>query len=266
MGTVEHLEWRGLGAAYGKQSVFSDWSGRADGGKLTCLVGRNGAGKSTLLKVLGGILKPERGMVLANGEDLGRLTGPERARRVAIGLTSGLPGGFSTVEDLIAMGRHPYTGWDGRLRTCDREAIEGAITCAGVGELRDRVVGTLSDGERQRALIARAIAQETPVLLLDEPTAFLDLAHRVELLERLRRLAVDTGRVIFFSIHDLDLGIRFADRMLLVGRDGGLEAGAPDDLVTRGRIGAAFDTATVAFSAERGRFELKGAEAACINP
>ncbi len=254
---MSRLEWSGLGAGYRRVTVFRDWAGHADGGALTCLVGPNGSGKSTLLKTLAGVLRPEAGQMLLDGKSLMAMSGPLRARCVAIALTSGVPGGFSSVEDVIAMGRHPFTGWGGRLRRVDREAVERAIECAGVVDLLGRMVGTLSDGERQRVLIGRAIAQDTPVLLLDEPTAFLDLAHRVELLVRLRDLVRETGKVLIFSVHDLDLGLRYGERMLLIDRKGQLVMGTPEGLLRDGRIGAAFDTSRVALSVERRRFELR---------
>lgn len=254
VGALEALEWQGLSAGYGGTPVFRDWSARAEPGRLTCLVGPNGAGKSTFLKVLGGVLKPYEGTVTLGGGNLSGLKAGRRARRIALGLTGGLPGGYATVEDTVRMGRHPHTGWGERLGVADRVAIQRAIDVAGVGELRHRLAGGLSDGERQRVLIARTLAQDTPVVLLDEPTAFLDLAHRVELLERLKQLAREDGTIILFSIHDLELAMRYGDRMLLVDRGHNLSAGVPEDLLLGGKLGECFDTRTVRLEMDRCRF------------
>ena len=164
--------------------------------------------------------------------------------------------GNLTAYALAGLGRYPYTGWDGRLSPADEEVVRWAIDAVGAGDLAARSVGELSDGERQKVMIARALAQEPAVLLLDEPTAFLDLPRRVEILRLLRDLAGREGRAVLLSTHDLDLALRCADRLWLLPPGGPLQAGAPEDLVLSGAFqrtfaGVEFNTATGSFQLEQ---------------
>jgi iron complex transport system ATP-binding protein len=163
-------------------------------GELVCLLGPNGAGKSTLLRTLAGLQSPLSGRILADGEDVRRMPADTRARISAIVLTERLEAGNLTVAALAALGRHPHTGWTGRLREADRQAVRSGLEAAGAWELRARLFDELSDGEKQRVMLARALAQDPAVLLLDEPTAFLDLPRRVETIRILRDLARARGR------------------------------------------------------------------------
>ncbi len=229
-----------------------------EAGKVRALAGMNGAGKSTLLKTLGGLLPPLKGGVFLDGRRLEDWTRKERAKRIAMGAPNGLPQGFANVYDTVAMGRYPHTGWTGDLAPTDLEAVGQAVRLAGLEEMVARKVGTLSDGERQRVLLARALAQSTPVLLLDEPTAFLDLSHRVSLMERLRECFLKEDRLLVFSTHDLELAVRFADELLLVLPDGRLIQGLPEELALNGLIGEAFNDDGVVFDLREGRFQLEG--------
>ena len=157
-------------------------------GELVCLLGPNGAGKSTLMRTLAGLQKPLSGEVLLEGRDLHGLSESERARLLGLVLTERVDVGNLSAYALVALGRYPYTGWDGRLSAADEEVVRWAIDAVGARDLAGRSVGELSDGERQKVMIARALAQEPAVLLLDEPTAFLDLPRRVEIVQLLRRL------------------------------------------------------------------------------
>lgn len=200
-------------------------------GELTCLIGENGAGKSTLLRTLSGFLPPVSGEIILLGKPL-RSYG-ERALSTIIGvvLTEKTNLQNMTVEELVGMGRSPYTGFWGRLSGEDRRKVGESLDRVGITGLRGRMVQTLSDGERQKVMIAKALAQETPVIFLDEPTAFLDYPSKVEILRLLGRLSRDFGKTIFLSTHDLELALRVADRVWLMSKPGRLQTGSPENLV-----------------------------------
>lgn len=223
-------------------------------GELVCLLGPNGAGKSTLMRTLAGLQKPLAGAVFLKGHNLHGLSESARARRLGLVLTERVEVGNLSAYALVALGRYPHTGWAGRLSPADEAAVRWAMEAVGAGHLAGRSVGELSDGERQKVMIARALAQEPAVLLLDEPTAFLDLPWRVEVLQVLRRLAGDRDRAVLLSTHDLDLALRCADRLWLLPPNGPLQIGAPEDLVLSGAFQRTF--ADVEFDPALGSFHL----------
>lgn len=200
-------------------------------GELTCLLGENGAGKSTLLRTLSGFLPPVSGEITILGKPLRSYRERELATVIGVVLTERTNLQNMTVEELVGMGRSPYTGFWGRLSDKDRAKVEEALALVGILALRGRMVQTLSDGERQKVMIAKALAQETPIIFLDEPTAFLDYPSKVEILRLLGRLSRDFGKTIFLSTHDLELALRVADRVWLMSRQGRLQTGSPDRLV-----------------------------------
>ena len=224
-------------------------------GEFVCLLGPNGAGKSTLLRTLAGMQPPLAGQVRVGGDDLHMLTPRELAQRVAVVLTERTDAGMMTAYALAALGRYPHTDWRGRLLTEDARAVDEALAAVGAERLAGRMVAQLSDGERQKVMIARALAQETPLLLLDEPTAYLDLPRRAELMTLLRRLAHEGSRAVLLSTHDLDLALRTADRVWLLA-DGRLYDGAPEDLILNGAFKRAFDVEGVSFDSSSGIFRL----------
>lgn len=223
-------------------------------GELVCLLGPNGAGKSTLMRTLAGLQKPLAGAVLLKGHNLHGLPERARARRLGLVLTERVEVGNLSAYALVALGRYPHTGWAGRLSPADEAVVRWAMDAVGARHLAGRSVGELSDGERQKVMIARALAQEPAVLLLDEPTAFLDLPRRVEVLQVLRRLASDRDRAVLLSTHDLDLALRCADRLWLLPPNGPLQIGAPEDLVLSGAFQRTF--ADVEFDPALGSFHL----------
>ena len=200
-------------------------------GELTCLLGENGAGKSTLLRTLSGFLPPISGEVFILGKSLSDYKERELATVIGVVLTERTNLQNMTVEELVGMGRSPYTGFWGRLSAEDRAKVGEALDMVGIAGLRERLVQTLSDGERQKVMIAKALAQETPIIFLDEPTAFLDYPSKVEILRLLGRLSHDMGKTIFLSTHDLELALRVADRVWLMSRQGRLQTGLPENLV-----------------------------------
>ncbi len=255
------LQARGLCIGYAPRrrprlEVAADLEVELLEGELVCLLGPNGAGKSTLVRTLSGLQRPLSGEVLLRGRDLHALTEGERAQLLGLVLTERVDAGNLSAYALAGLGRYPYTGWDGRLSAADEEVVRRALAAVGAGDLAARSVGELSDGERQKVMIARALAQEPAVLLLDEPTAFLDLPRRVEILRLLRDLAGAGGRAVLLSTHDLDLALRCADRLWLLPPGGPLQTGAPEDLVLSGAFqrtfaGVEFNTATGSFQLEQ---------------
>ncbi len=234
-------------------------------GELVCLIGPNGAGKSTLMRTLAGMQPPLVGHITLSGDDLTTLQPLELARRLSIVLTERVEVGVLSAYTLVALGRYPYTGWLGELRPEDEMVVEQAIRAVGAADLAGRNIGELSDGERQKIMIARALAQEPAVMLLDEPTAYLDMPRRAELMTMLRRLARETGRAILLSTHDLDLALRNADRIWLLPKGGKLIVGAPEDLVLSGAFEAAFQSEGVAFDAYTGAFRSSVAAAGDVD-
>jgi iron complex transport system ATP-binding protein len=225
-------------------------------GELVCLLGPNGAGKSTLMRTLTGMQPPLAGQVLLNGSNIHRFAPAELAKMLSIVLTERVDAGNLSAYELVALGRYPYTNWVGRLSAADHAIIQKALRDAAAEELMVRPVNQLSDGERQKVMIARALAQEPVIMLLDEPTAFLDLPRRVEIMHMLRALAHSNGCAILLSTHDLDLALRNADRIWLLAGNGVLHSGAPEDLVFNGAFAATFHSEGVEFDAHSGAFHV----------
>jgi iron complex transport system ATP-binding protein len=248
------------------------WSGRFESilasgielelraGELAVLVGPNGSGKSTLLRTLVGLQGPLRGAVSLCGSELGRISVEERSRRAASVFTDRFDPGYFTVFDIVAFGRYPYTDARNRLEPRDLAAVRGAIAVVGLEDLAGRGFSELSDGERQKALIARAIAQDCPLLVLDEPTAFLDAPARVEVFHIARDLARRSGKAVVLSTHDIDHALRYADSLWLMDRRHRFKSGAPEDLVMAGNIGLAFDGEGFRFDRASGSFRSASTE------
>ena len=203
-----------ISLSYGSRTILRDVSLHLGKGELCALVGRNGAGKSTLLRAL-----TSNNNTLVDGTPLGKLSPERMAQMVAIVTTERIRIENLLVEDLVAMGRAPYTNWVGHLQDVDRQVVSEAIEMVGLADFAKRETSSLSDGELQRAMIARAIAQQTPIILLDEPTAFLDIPTRFEVCRLLADLAHKEGKCILFSTHDLDSAMPVCDSMAII--DGG---------------------------------------------
>lgn len=246
------LQTLALSAGYRKRrhrgvTVLHDVELVAHPGELITLIGPNGAGKSTLLRTIVGAQPPLSGRILLDGKDLTTLSPRDRAQRLAVVLTEPVDVGLMTVEAVVKLGRLPYRSWLSGEKAKDRVAVDRALADAGVEELRDRMLTDLSDGERQRVMVARALAQEPAVLVLDEPTAFLDVARRIELAAMLTRLTATTGAAIILSTHDLGFALRRADQVWLVGADATVTASAPEDLAYGGAITRTFAGANMSF-------------------
>ena len=226
-------------------------------GEFACLLGPNGAGKSTLLRTLSRTQPALGGSVLLDGAGLDTYSARELARRLSVVLTDPITPGLLTASELVALGRHPHTDWSGRLTDADSAIVAWALEATGSAALAERQVTALSDGERQRVMIARALAQQPRLMLLDEPTAFLDVQRRVEITGLLRRLARETGLAVLLSTHDLELALRTADTVWLVTDDHALRAGAPEDLALAGAFDTVFRSPDVRFDPELGAFRLR---------
>ncbi|MBW4712276.1 ABC transporter ATP-binding protein [Prevotella histicola] len=214
--TLSHLS---VGYKVG-HTVVSDINLTLQSGQLACLIGENGVGKSTLLKTLTGFLPKLEGSLLLDGKDISEFSQRALARQISIVLTQKPDVQNLTVEEIIGLGRSPYTGFFGKLHANDQQIVDESITAVGIEKLKNRMIQTLSDGERQKVMIAKALAQQTPVIFLDEPTAFLDFSSKVETFQLLQRMAHEMGKLVLLSAHDLELAVRFSDTLLQVNGDG----------------------------------------------
>lgn len=227
------------------------------GGELTCLLGANGVGKSTLLRTLSAFQPRLGGKIEVLGKDLSTYTHQELSTLISVVLTEKCEVRNLTVEELIGLGRSPYTGFWGTLDSKDEEIVREAISLVKIEHLAQRMVHTLSDGERQKAMIARALAQETPIIYLDEPTAFLDFPSKVEIMQLLHRLTRKVDKTIFLSTHDLELALQIADKVWLMDQTHGLSVGTPEDLALGGRLGSFFARKGIVFDVETGLFRIE---------
>lgn len=218
------LELIGLSVGYGKNVLLRDIDFKTDAGELVALVGSNGCGKSTLLRVIAGLAGPMSGHVLASGRDMRLLSRKEAARTVSLVNTERLRIPGLTCTEIVSMGRAPWTGWTGRLGDKDKKIIAQALETVGMTEFSGRTMDKMSDGECQKIMIARALAQDTPVMLLDEPTAFLDVPGKYQIASILKKLAAEAGKSVIFSTHDIGIALKTADRILIVGNAGNISA------------------------------------------
>ena len=249
-----------LSVGYGDRTVVSDIALSAEPGQILCLIGPNGAGKSTLLKTLLRLLPPAAGAVYLEGKELRTYSERELARRSAAMLTGRPEPELMKSAEVVAAGRYPYTGRLGILSEEDRRVVRESMEKVGVSELADTDFTHLSDGQRQRVLLARALCQEPRLLILDEPTSFLDIRHKLDFLQLLRELVRERQLAVVMSMHELELAQRFADRLLCI-RDGRVDrAGSPEEIFSGGYIERLYGLAcgsydALAGTAEAGRME-----------
>lgn len=239
-----------------KTVVTDDINAELYRGELVCLIGPNGAGKSTLMRTISGTQKPLDGEVFLNGTNIYGIPPRELAKKLSLVLTERVNAGMLSAYEVVALGRYPHTNWSGKLSQNDHHVIEEAIEMAGATELAERSLAELSDGERQKIMVARAFAQEPEVMILDEVTAFLDLPRRVEIMKLLRNMANNSGKCILLSTHDMDLALRSSDRIWLLPKGEKLQIGSPEDLVLDGSFETAFSSEGVSFDLESGSFRI----------
>lgn len=242
--------------SFGSRTLIAHASAHFECGRMTALLGRNGTGKSTLLRAIASLGEVQGGAIEIGGRELSELSNADLARMVAFVNTERVSVEAMTAYDLVAVGRSPYTDWSGRLRSSDHEAIERSIRIAGVEHLADRYVDTLSDGECQRVMIAKALAQDTPAILLDEPTSYLDMPNRYELCTLLGRLAHDEGKCVLFSTHELDIALTLSDNIALVDTPQLLYM-PTCEMIASGSIERLFDSPYIRFDASTRSIHLK---------
>ncbi len=244
-----------LRLGYGKRTLLKHASATFPAEELTALIGRNGTGKSTLLKAIAGLKKTDEGAILVEGENIATMTPLQIAQKIAFVSTERVHVAHLKVKDVVALGRAPYTNWIGRLDAEDEQIIARSLAQVGLTAFADKEMDTLSDGESQRAMIARALAQDTPVMLLDEPTAFLDLPNRYEICLLLRRLAHENKKCIFFSSHDLGIVLEMCDKLALID-SGKLHHDTPHRLFEQGVLQHLFDGTALEFADKEGHIRF----------
>ena len=226
-------------------------------GELTCLLGANGVGKSTLLRTLSAFQPKLEGEIYIEGKEISEFNDKQLSHVISVVLTEKPDIRNMTVEELVGLGRSPYTGFWGTLTQEDKKVVNHSIHLVGIDKLQDRMIQTLSDGERQKVMIAKALAQETPVIYLDEPTAFLDYPSKVEMMQLLFKLSRETDKTIFLSTHDLELALQIADKLWLMDKQKGVRIGAPEDLSLDGSLGSFFALLGIVFDPEIGLFRVE---------
>lgn len=222
-------------------------------GKLNTLVGANGIGKSTLLRTITAIQKPLSGTVLLKEKDIFSFNPVDLAQNLSLVLTEKLPPSNLTVFELVALGRQPYTNWIGKLSDDDFMKINYALKITQIEHLKDKKHFEISDGQLQKVLIARALAQDTDLIILDEPTTHLDLLHKVSVFKLLKKLAAETNKCILFSTHDIDLAIQLSDEMIVMTSENIIQD-EPRNLILKGVFNTLFDDKSIVFDPEKGKF------------
>jgi iron complex transport system ATP-binding protein len=226
---------------YGDRVIVDGLDLGVETGTVTTIIGPNGCGKSTLLRALGRLLKPSGGEVLLDGKRIDRMPTKEVAKVLGVLPQAPTAPEGLTVADLVARGRHPHQTWYRQWSSDDESAVSEALSMTGLLDLGERPLDELSGGQRQRAWISMALAQGTDLLLLDEPTTFLDLAHQIEVLELVRRLHGELGRTVVMVLHDLNLAARYADRLVAMRGGKVIAAGAPAEVLTESLLSEVFD-------------------------
>lgn len=223
-------------------------------GELVCLLGANGAGKSTLLRTISTSQPTLNGNIELGGKDISKYSEKEISRLMGLVLTDKTSTGGLTVRELVELGRYPYSGFFGQMSINDKNIIARAIEDVGIADKKDSYISELSDGEKQKVMIAKTLAQECPIIILDEPTAFLDVKSSIEIIDLLHQLAINQKKTILLSTHNIDLALHLADRIWLLSRDNGLYYGVSEDVVLAGYLDNFFSSTNITFSNESGNF------------
>ncbi len=235
--------------------VVNPVSMQLEAGQFVSVIGRNGAGKSTLMRTIAGLQDALSGEAILNNKPIAQMQASERARLISVVTTEKVSSPGMRVNDVVELGRQPFTDWNGNLSADDQKQVQNAYDLTNTISYRDKPLNSLSDGQRQRIMIARAIAQTPVLMILDEITAFLDLPSRVEVMAMLRRYARENQAIILLSSHDLELSLELADTVWLVDQATVIE-GCPEDIINSGEIETAFDNHEVKFDPLARRFKL----------
>ena len=242
--------------AFGSRTLIAGGTAHFECGTMTALLGRNGTGKSTLLRTIAALAKPRSGRITIEGKEIGSLSRKEIAARIAFVSTEDVRVENLRVWDVVSLGRAPYTNWVGRLTAEDEEVVRKSLELVGMRGFEEASMDSLSDGERQRVMIARALAQDTPIILLDEPTAFLDLPNKYEVCLLLKKLAHKEGKCIIFSTHDLSIAIELCDTIAMI-EGGKFHHGTAEMLISSGQMQQLFSSTQIEFDEQRGNVRLK---------
>lgn len=253
---MKYFSTAGLDVGYDGEVLIHDIAVEIEKGKILTLIGPNGAGKSTILKTITRHLSKIRGTVCIDGQEVYALKPRDMARRVAVMLTERVNPELMTCEELVAMGRYPYTDALGRLTAEDKRIVAESLQRVHAAELAARDITTLSDGQRQRVMLARALCQEPEVIVLDEPTAYLDIRHKIELLDILREMAHERGITVIMSLHEIDLATKISDYLLCVKGDSIAAFGPPEEIFKSDAIDRLYDIAHGSYNLLLGSVEL----------
>ncbi len=261
MNEKKHIDIQNLSIGYrnGKNTnlVANELNASICSGELVCLLGANGTGKSTLLRTICGFQSSFEGKVLLEGKAINGLDEKSLSKLLSVVLTEKISIPNATVYELVSYGRSPYTGLLGKLNSMDKLLVLEAIKKCGIEHKANEQLNSLSDGERQKAFIAKALAQDTPIIILDEPTAFLDLPARVEIIHLLRKVASDSKKSVLLSTHDLDLALQMADKLWLLKKGGPLISGSPEDLLLSNAFQDMFQNQGIVFDTRTGLFRIE---------
>lgn len=255
-----YLELKSLAVGYAGVPLISNISLSLKKGEIMTLVGPNGSGKSTILKTVTRRLPAVSGEILLDGADLRAMSGRRLAAKMAVVLTDRIRPELETCFDIVSAGRYPYTGSFGLLTSRDRDIVGRALSQVNVADIADRDFNSVSDGQRQRVLLARAIAQEPEIIVLDEPTSFLDIKHKIELLEILRGMAKEQGVTILMSLHEIDLASKISDQIVCVGSEGISACGRPEEVFSDESVRRLYDLERGSYNAGLGSVELASPE------
>lgn len=247
----------GYGQGNKRTILLSDLNLRLEQGSLVALLGKNGAGKSTLLRALTCDSQPINGSVEIDGKPFDEISKRDLSRLIALVATERIMGGAFTIRELVALGRQPHTGFLGRLSRHDDEVVRQSLEAVGIAHKAEQHVAQLSDGERQKAMIAKALAQETPIIVLDEPTAFLDVASRIETMKLLHSLAREQNKAVLLSSHDISQSLLLADELWVIIQDREVVTGSTEQVVMSGAMDRVFDNSSILFNNDLCDYESK---------
>ncbi len=255
---ILRLEQLGIGYRHNKNNtlIANNLNLSLQKGSITCIIGKNGIGKSTLLKTITNIIPPIEGMVYLNQQSIKSYKSEEISKIMSVVFTEKLPPSNLTVYELVALGRQPYTNWIGKLTATDKDKISTAITYCHIEQLVHKKCSELSDGQLQRVMICRALAQDTALIVLDEPTSHLDIQHKFETFRTLKTLAHQLGKSILISTHEIQLALQMADKLWLMTSSNTLE-GHPKALIENDHINSLFDSNRIYFDKKKEQFLMK---------